>query len=105
VDGEGAPPPLDAPRWSWLFSQYFAEGTEGACGQSRACHASEVGDASSAYAWLERRGYISGVQSPLVSASNSCLHWFGGNMPPRGKPNPQAARDLIAWVAAGAPND
>jgi hypothetical protein len=64
-----------------------------------------VADASSAYAWLEKRGYIAGVQSPLVSSSNSCLRWFGGNMPPRGKVNSQAARDLTAWAAAGAPND
>jgi hypothetical protein len=94
-----------APSWSWLFAQYFAVGTEGACGRSRACHAPDVADASSAYEWLERRGYIAGAQSPLVSARNSCLQWFGGNMPPRGTPNSQAAEDLRAWVAAGARND
>jgi hypothetical protein len=88
-----------------LFAHYFAAGTEGACGRSRACHAADAVDASSAYAWLEERGYIAGARSPLVSASNSCLRWFGGNMPPRGKANAQAAEDLTAWVAAGAPND
>jgi hypothetical protein len=105
VDEVDALTSQDAPRWSWLFSQYFAAGTDGACGRSRACHASDVADAPSTYAWLERRGYIAGARSPLISTSNSCLRWFGGNMPPRGKPNAQAARDLSAWVAAGAPND
>jgi hypothetical protein len=105
VEGESFSPARAAPRWSWLFAQYFAAGTEGACGRSRACHAADIMDASSAYEWLERHGYIAGVQSPLVSTSNSCLRWFGGNMPPRGMPNSQAAQDLTAWVAAGAPND
>ena len=98
--------PTDAtPTWSGIFARYLAVGTEGGCGRSGACHAPEMAQASSAYDWLEQRGYIAGTKSPIASASNSCLRWFGGNMPPRGKPNEKAARDLIAWVAAGAPND
>jgi hypothetical protein len=59
-------------------------------------------DAASAYAWLVARGYIDGSRSPLVNRTNSCLRWFGGNMPPLGQPDEDAARDLEAWVAAGA---
>jgi hypothetical protein len=62
-------------------------------------------DAPSAYGWLVQRGYIDGARSVLVSKTNSCLRWFGGNMPPRGEANGGAARDLEAWVAAGAPEN
>jgi hypothetical protein len=60
-----------------------------------------MADAGSTYSWLVQRGYIAGAQSPLVK-KNSCLRWFGGNMPPRGEPNEAAARKLEAWVARGA---
>jgi hypothetical protein len=93
------------PAWSWLFAQYFAAGTAGACGRASACHAANMETPASAYEWLEQRGYIAGKQSPLVSATNSCLRWFGGNMPPKGQPNAEAAHDLTAWVAAGALED
>jgi hypothetical protein len=62
-------------------------------------------DASSAYDWLARRGYIDGARSALVSPANSCLRWFGGNMPPQARPAEDATRDLQAWVAAGALDD
>jgi hypothetical protein len=62
-------------------------------------------DASAAYGWLARRGYIDGTRSALVSPANSCLRWFGGNMPPRARPAEDATRDLQAWVAAGAVDD
>jgi len=62
-------------------------------------------DASSAYDWLARRGYIDGTRSALVSPANSCLRWFGGNMPPQARPAEDATRDLQAWVAAGALED
>lgn len=96
---------VDAPTWTALYRQYFAAGTEGGCGRARACHAAEMANADSAYTWLEQRGYIDGPRSPIASASNSCLHWFGGNMPPGAGENPRAVRDLMAWVAAGARND
>jgi hypothetical protein len=67
-------------------------------------------DARSAYSWLRQRGYIAGVQSAIASRSDSCLRWFGGNMPPaRNQPEltfgEQATADLTAWVAAGAHDD
>jgi hypothetical protein len=96
-------PTPSAPRtWTAIFSAYLGPGTEGGCGRSGACHADEVKDAESTYEWLSRRGYIAGTQSALVSRTNSCLGWFGGNMPPRAMPNAQATRDLEAWVAGGA---
>ena len=94
-----------APTWSKIFSQYLAVDTEGGCGRSGSCHAAEMADPISAYEWLTQRGYIAGRQSALVRSGNSCLWWFGGNMPPRGRPNPKVAQELAAWVAAGAPND
>jgi hypothetical protein len=97
--------PSVAPTWSTIYAQYFAVKTEGGCGRSNACHAAEMSDAASAYSWLEQRGYIAGPQSAIASNRNSCLRWFGGNMPPGGRPDPHAADDLIAWVAAGAPNN
>jgi hypothetical protein len=102
-----APPPAAsiAPTWSTIYAQYFAVKTEGGCGRSNACHAAEMSDAASAYSWLEQRGYIAGPQSAIASNRNSCLRWFGGNMPPGGRPDPRAADELSAWVAAGAPNN
>jgi hypothetical protein len=99
-----ASPPW-APTWSDIYARYFSPNSDGACGHSPACHIDVMGDSESAYAWLAQWGYIAGTQSPLVSRTNSCLIWFGGNMPPRGAPNDAAVRDLIVWVAAGAPRN
>lgn len=101
---ETTAPSVPAPTWASVYARYFGPGTAGSCGRSRACHADVMVDADSAYQWLAQRGYIAGAQSPLVG-SNSCLRWFGGNMPPRGAPNEEAARDLGAWAAAGAQNN
>ena len=102
---ETTSPQPEAPTWSAIYARYLAPGTEGGCARSRTCHAAAMSDASSTYSWLAQRGYIAGTQSSLVSKTNSCLHWFGGNMPPRGGANDEAARDLTAWVAAGAANN
>jgi hypothetical protein len=91
-------------RWADLYRAYLGPGTTGGCARARPCHGDKMADAGSAYAWLAQRGYIAGAQSPLVM-KNSCLRWFGGNMPPRGEPNDAAARELEAWVAAGAPEN
>jgi hypothetical protein len=99
------PSAASPPTWSALYAAYFAVGGESGCGRAGRCHATEMGDAASAYAWLSQRGYIAGTQSALASRSNSCLRWFGGNMPPGGASNPQAAEAVIAWVAAGARDD
>jgi hypothetical protein len=96
-----APAP-SAPTWSAIFAAYLGPGTSGSCGRSSACHATEMSDPSAAYRWLSERGYIDGPRSALVSRTNSCLKWFGGNMPPRGEPSEDAARDLRAWATAGA---
>jgi hypothetical protein len=97
-----APPPLS---WGALYARYFGHGTAGHCGGGRGCHANVMTDAASAYGWLAQRGYIAGTQSPLVSPTNSCLRWFGGNMPPRGAESDEAVRDFTAWVAEGALNN
>jgi hypothetical protein len=104
IEAPGPRSDAPTPTWSAIYARYLAPGTEGGCARSRGCHAEAMSDASSTYAWLAQRGYIAGAESALVK-SNSCLHWFGGNMPPRGGANSDAARDLAAWVAAGAPNN
>jgi hypothetical protein len=83
----------------------MAPGTEGSCGRTGRCHARQMADATSAYEWLKQRGYIAGAESALASNANSCLRWFGGNMPPGGHANPQAAAAVAAWVAIGAPEN
>jgi hypothetical protein len=106
-----APPSNPTPRsepspapvtWTTLYERYFGPDSDAGCGRSRSCHADVMTDSDAAYTWLVERGYVAGTQSPLVSKTNSCLRWFGGNMPPRGTPNETAVRDLTAWVAAGA---
>ncbi len=109
-ESASAPPPSGsqgttgpAPTWSAIYARYLSPNSEGGCGRGCDCHADVMGDSASAYEWLAARGYIAGAQSRLVSRANSCLLWFGGNMPPFGVPNERAVRDLTAWVAAGAP--
>jgi hypothetical protein len=62
-----------------------------------------MGTSAKAYSYLS--GYISGTSSILVVQGESCLTWFGGNMPPGGGKDSQAVTDLTAWVAAGAQNN
>jgi hypothetical protein len=92
------------PTWSTIYARYLSAHSDGGCARSN-CHADVMGDPASAYSWLAQWGYIAGTRSPLVSTTNSCLIWFGGNMPPSGAPNDAARRDLTAWVAAGAPRN
>lgn len=92
------------PTWTAIYARYFAPGTAGGCASTSACHAKTMSDAPSTYSWLAQRGYITGSRSALVG-NNSCLRWFGGNMPPHPSRNEDAVRDLQAWVAAGAAND
>ena len=93
-----------SPTWSRIFDQYFALGTEGSCGRAGKCHGAPMAAPASAYAWLRQRGYIDGERSAIASGANSCLRWFGGNMPPTQKTgrNDQGMLDLRAWVGAGA---
>jgi hypothetical protein len=93
-----------APTWSQIYERHLAAGTAGGCGRSAACHQGPMSDATTAYSWLQQRGYIDGTRSAIVRP-NSCLRWFGGNMPPRGTDDPGAVADLSAWVAAGAPEN
>ena len=54
----------------------------------------------------EIKGYINGTSSALVNSNQSCLAWYGGNMPTSGsKSVPQAVTDMNAWAAAGAQNN
>jgi hypothetical protein len=105
VNASPSVPPVPPPTWRAIFAAYFGPDSPGSCGRASDCHAREMRDASSAYDWLARRGYIDGTRSALVSPSNSCLRWFGGNMPPQVMPAEDAPRDLQAWVAAGALDD
>jgi hypothetical protein len=41
--------------------------------------------------------------SPLIDTQQSCLSWFGGNMP--GGSSSKAKTDITAWVKAGAQNN
>ena len=97
-----ASPRAPAPTWAALYSAYFAPQAVGGCGRAAACHPDAMADADSAYEFLRMRGYLEGPHSALISPTNSCLRWFGGNMPPTGSPNPEAADAIAAWVAAGA---
>ncbi len=80
---------------------YLAGGTEGDCSQ---CH-SQMGSASGSYSWLSSKGYIGGGQPALTDPNQSCLSWYGGNMPPNGPSDAQAVSDMNAWAAAGAQNN
>lgn len=92
-----------APTWTQIWTNYLQAGTKGNCKSS--CH-SQMSSPSAAYSWLKGRGYISGTTSALVDSSQSCLSWYGGNMPPSGPGSvPAATTDMDAWVKAGALNN
>ena len=91
-----------APTWTQIFNSYFKSGTKGRC---NSCH-SQGSSAGNLYSWLQGRGYISGKNSALVDPNQSCISWYGGNMPTSGPSSyPQAVTDMNAWAAAGALNN
>ena len=107
TDSGGPPPPKDAgvvvsaPTWTQIHNSYLVS----SLGHCQDCHSS-FSSPSSSYSYLRGKGYINGAHSPLVDSSQSCLTWYGGNMPknPTG-PQPQAVSDMNAWAAAGAQNN
>ena len=99
ADGGDAIPAIDgahAPTWTAIYNDYLMP--------CQACHY-QMMSAPMAYTWLQSQDYIAGVNSPLVNLSESCLWWYGGNMPPDGMSNPAAVADMNAWARAGAPYD
>jgi hypothetical protein len=99
ADGGDAIPAIDgahAPTWTAIYNDYLMP--------CQACHY-QMMSAPMAYTWLQSQDYIAGVNSPLVNPSESCLWWYGGNMPPDGMSNPAAVADMNAWARAGAPYD
>ena len=91
-----------APTWTAIFNSYLAGSTKGRCSS---CH-SQGSSKSNLYSWLQGKGYISGKNSALVDPNQSCLSWYGGNMPTNGPSSWSAAvNDMNAWAAAGALNN
>jgi hypothetical protein len=89
----------NSPTWTSIFKSYLNNANLSPC---RNCH-NEMNSAANSYAWLNTQGYIDGTSSPLVNPAQSCLTWYGGDMPPGGSPNnPAAVADMNAWAAAGA---
>jgi hypothetical protein len=91
-----APVGAAGPSWASLFADYMTT--------CKTCH-TQMASARSGYLWLRSQGYISGAAPALVDPTESCLVWYGGNMPPGGSANPQAVIDMNAWAAAGALDD
>jgi hypothetical protein len=87
-----------APTWTQLHTLYLKSGTIGNCPH---CHSS-TSSASSAFTWIKGKGYS---PAALVDKNQSCLSWFGGNMPSSGVTSAAAAKDFNAWFAAGGLNN
>jgi hypothetical protein len=109
-----APPVADAPpmTWSQLYAAYFGPSTPGHCSESSSCHLMSQGGfmcgttPDSCYKGMVAAALVDPAHptmSALADPNLSPLAWFGGNMP-RDMPgaNAEAARDVAAWVAAGA---
>jgi polyvinyl alcohol dehydrogenase (cytochrome) len=103
--GGGGPLPT---TWSGIYAAYLGPGTSGHCS---GCHDGSgrvvpLNTASVAYNSLVQVGQINGVGSPIAKRGLSRLSWMGGDMPPAGPTsNPDAEQAIVAWVAAGAPNN
>ena len=88
--------------WTTVFNTYLAGSTKGRCSS---CH-SQGSSKANLYSWLKNKGYINGTKSALVDSSQSCLSWYGGNMPTNGPSSwSQAVTDMNSWAAAGALNN
>ena len=110
-DNEEASPNA-GPTWSALYTQYFAKGTIGHCGNV-GCHSIKRGGfkcgktKTSCYSGLVAAKLIStsNPSSSKLISSTTPLSWFGtgGPMPKDQKQTNQAAADAVtAWVKAGA---
>ena len=88
-----------------IYNAYLKSGTVGNCG-STFCHP-EASTPTGAYSYLESKNYMSGSPLRLVRQGQSCLSWYGGDMPigRAGSDNTQAVMDTNVWAAAGANND
>lgn len=89
-------PIATGPTFTSIFNAYMT-----GC---KMCH-TQTNSSNGTYLWLRSQGYITGSSPALVSASQSCLSWYGGNMPPGGADNPAAVADMNAWAAGGALNN
>jgi hypothetical protein len=88
--------------WTTVFNDYLAPSTKGRCSS---CH-SQGSSKANLYSWLKNKGYINGTSSALVDSNQSCLSWYGGNMPTNGPSSwSQAVTDMNSWAAAGALNN
>jgi hypothetical protein len=82
------------PTWTYVFTTYFYMTCQ------TTCHP-QMSAPRNGYVWLKSQGYIAGTSS-AIAGPQSCLAWYGGDMPPGGATNTQGVADLNAWVAAGA---
>ncbi len=90
------PTGASGPTFTYIFNAYLT-----GC---KMCH-TQTQSSNATYLWLRSQGYISGSSPALVSSSQSCLSWYGGNMPPGGGGNASAVADMNAWATAGALNN
>jgi hypothetical protein len=94
ASSSGAASPV---TWTEVYDRYLATGTIGNCTN---CHGTV--SPSAAFSFLQGKGYVGGPNPSLTNPSQSCLTWYGGNMPPFGPQSAQAVSDMNAWAAAGA---
>lgn len=115
----GIDTPDPPPTYSELYARYFAPGTAGHCAND-GCHNGPHyilwvcgDDKDTCYAGMasENAGLINTVApklSLIANPANSPLSWINpnGEMPfdSRG-PFPEGRDAILAWIAAGAPND
>ena len=101
------------PTWTTIYGSYFAAGSMGNCGAG-GCHSSSKSgfkcgsDKTTCYNGLVSSGYLTPstpTSSPIADTQQSCLTWFGGNMPPSGGSSSKAKSDITAWLAAGGQNN
>jgi hypothetical protein len=90
---EGGSVGTSGPTFTAIFNAYLT-----GC---KMCH-TQTQSSRATYLWLRSQGYITGASPALVDSAQSCLSWYGGNMPPGGGDNATAVADMNAWAAAGA---
>jgi hypothetical protein len=119
INGDAGPEPIlgPAPSYASLFTNYFAAGTHGHCADA-GCHNDPKHHVwicgttpASCYQGMVGATLISRTDpthSLIADPENSPLSWVNpiGPMPfDAPGPFPEARQAILAWVAAGAPND
>jgi len=96
--------------WMHIYYAYLDKGTIGNCAARSPCHQAGMPNPPKAYKWLQDQGYLGGSSPALTRKGDSCISWYGGDMPIGGVKLPvsetmAAVTEMNQWATMGAANN